>query len=126
MIRSLPRKQVLRGHGAFTRILGMGTALREGSVKLWYAPSRSSDSPKIGFAVTRALGDAVARNRVKRCLREAVRLHHDRFYQNTIPFDIVLMYVGSAVKRAGEIRCKDLERQVLSAFKRFMVRISDS
>jgi len=31
--------------------------------------------PKIGFTVTKALGKAVYRNRMKRRLREAVRLH---------------------------------------------------
>ncbi len=34
--------------------------------------------PRIGFTVPRALGKAVARNRIKRRLREAVRLSLDR------------------------------------------------
>jgi len=34
--------------------------------------------PRIGFTVPRALGKAVARNRIKRRLREAVRCHLDR------------------------------------------------
>jgi ribonuclease P protein component len=33
------------------------------------------NGPKIGFTVTKALGKAVNRNRMKRRLREAVRLH---------------------------------------------------
>jgi ribonuclease P protein component len=32
------------------------------------------DGPKVGFTVTKALGNAVVRNRMKRRLREAVRL----------------------------------------------------
>lgn len=31
--------------------------------------------PKVGFTVTKALGNAVVRNRMKRRLREAARLH---------------------------------------------------
>jgi ribonuclease P protein component len=36
------------------------------------------DGPRIGFTVPRALGKAVARNRIKRRLREAVRGALDR------------------------------------------------
>ena len=38
------------------------------------APEQEN-GPKIGFTVTKALGKAVYRNRMKRRLREAVRLH---------------------------------------------------
>jgi ribonuclease P protein component len=34
--------------------------------------------PRIGFTAPRALGNAVARNRIRRRVREAVRLHLDR------------------------------------------------
>jgi ribonuclease P protein component len=34
-----------------------------------------ADGPKVGFTVTKALGNSVVRNRMKRRLREAVRLN---------------------------------------------------
>ena len=36
------------------------------------------EGPHIGFTCPRALGKAVVRNRIKRRVREAVRLHLDR------------------------------------------------
>ena len=38
----------------------------------------STDGPKIGFTTPRGLGGSVVRNRIKRRLREAVRLRLDR------------------------------------------------
>jgi len=37
-----------------------------------------ADGPHIGFTTPRALGKAVVRNRIRRRVREAVRLHLDR------------------------------------------------
>ena len=38
----------------------------------------NADGPRIGFTTPRALGKAVARNRIKRRMREAVRSQLDR------------------------------------------------
>ncbi|MCL4851796.1 MAG: ribonuclease P protein component, partial [Bryobacteraceae bacterium] len=37
--------------------------------------TEGQEGPKVGFTVPRALGNSVQRNRIKRRMREAVRLH---------------------------------------------------
>ena len=44
----------------------------------FYLRGLAPDGPRIGLTVPRALGKAVVRNRIKRRVREAVRLHLDR------------------------------------------------
>jgi ribonuclease P protein component len=39
----------------------------------WYAREEPVGEPRLGFAVPKAVGNAVARNRIKRQLREIVR-----------------------------------------------------
>ena len=43
--------------------------------------------PRVGFTVPRAIGGAVVRNRIKRRLREAFRLHRDQLESR---WDLVL------------------------------------
>ena len=44
----------------------------------FYARRPDCEGPKIGFTVPRAVGKAVVRNRIKRRVREAVRLRLDQ------------------------------------------------
>lgn len=61
---------------------------------------------RLGITVSRRLGGAVTRNLIKRRLREAYRLHRERFREG---FDLVVVARGSAVK----VTYRKLEQDLL-------------
>jgi ribonuclease P protein component len=79
-----PRSLRLLRHADFERVYKLGRRHFSASFTVFYWPrqkasagsakSRTAEGLRIGFAVGRALGGAVQRNRIKRRLREAVRL----------------------------------------------------
>jgi len=76
-----------RGRSVSTRFL----------VLYWFPRDDSTDEPRLGLAVPRRVGPAVARNRVKRCLRELWRARLE-----AIPagFDYVLVVRPGFVEAA--------------------------
>jgi ribonuclease P protein component len=73
-----PRTSRLLRHADFERVYKQGRRHFSASLTVFYWPRPESETPnaglRIGFTVGRALGGAVQRNRMKRRLREAVRM----------------------------------------------------
>src|SRR5713226_3814414 len=76
-----PRNARLLRHADFERVYKLGRRHFSASLTAFYllrpeteAARSATSGPRIGFTVGRALGGAVQRNRMKRRLREAVRL----------------------------------------------------
>ena len=62
----------------FRCVYQRGNAVKNRNFVLYYRPNRLGKC-RIGFSVSKKIGKAVVRNRVKRCLREACRLHLTAF-----------------------------------------------
>jgi ribonuclease P protein component len=110
-----PRGARLLRHADFERVYKQGRRHFSASMTVFYL-QRQPDSPgaekssglRIGFTVGRVLGGAVQRNRIKRRLREAVRLSrpwpsaqvdvvvNPKKVLLTLPFDAVLNEIRQA------------------------------
>lgn len=71
----------------FQRVRETGQVKRHPAMILSYCPN-SQNHNRYGFITARYLGNAVKRNRVKRLMREAVRLQHINMQQG---YDIVFI-----------------------------------
>ena len=72
-----PKSKRLLKHSDFQRVYQKGRRQFTGNVTVFYLKREgpgTAAGPRIGFTVGRVLGGAVDRNRIKRRLREAVRL----------------------------------------------------
>ena len=118
----LPAEQRLRENRDFRLIYARGRSHAD-SLAVIYVLRRNGDyanaapGRRIGFVVSKKLGDAVVRNRIKRRLREAVRLHLPDLREG--PFDVIFVgrtgakgadwsaiqaTVGELLRRAGMLR----------------------
>jgi ribonuclease P protein component len=74
-----PRSVRLLRHADFERVYKQGRRHFAEHMTVFYLPRRvnenDADRLRVGFTVSKVLGAAVVRNRMKRRLREAVRLH---------------------------------------------------
>ena len=75
--RKFPKKRRLLRHADFERVYKQGRRHFAAHMTVFYLQRGEDDEPegvRVGFTVGRVLGGAVQRNRMKRRLREAVRL----------------------------------------------------
>ena len=73
----LPKQYRLKKRIAFNATYKSGTSFHKNGVTLFCGKIKNNDAPtKIGFVVSKKIHKrAVKRNRIKRLMREAVRLH---------------------------------------------------
>ena len=69
----MQRSLRLTGNKQFTKIRGQGNSAANRFLVIRFLPN-GLDHSRFGFMVSRRIGNAVVRNKVKRRLREAVRL----------------------------------------------------
>ena len=92
---SFPKQRRLTHASEYERVKRDGVVRRGKLLMLSAAAVENSGLSRVGFITSRRLGSAVARNRVRRRLREIVRRHQHDLRQD---FWIVLIARRDAVK----------------------------
>lgn len=82
-----PRSARLLRHADFERVYKQGRRHFAAHMTVFYQRRAEADGLRVGFTVGRVLGSAVVRNRMKRRLREAVRLSRP---ESGLPADVVI------------------------------------
>jgi len=111
-----PRSGRLLRHADFERVYKQGRRHFSTNITVFYFRRAEGEGMRVGFTVGRALGGAVDRNRMKRRLREAVRLSrrspgpgldvviNPKKSVRTVEFSVLL----AEVSRAFELICQKM------------------
>ncbi|MGA2039375.1 MAG: ribonuclease P protein component [Bryobacteraceae bacterium] len=108
---NFPKRVRLLRSTDFRRVYDRGTRFSGPLFAAFCLRGTAEDASRVGFTVPRALGKAVVRNRIKRRVREAVRLRLDGLNQS---WSIVI----NPRSRALEAPAAELEREVERLFRR--------
>lgn len=89
--QSFPRNHRLSGKSAFSAVYVVGTKHSRGPLVAYSKPNAFGHY-RWGLSVSRRVGNAVRRNRIKRLLRETVRILQLDFPKGSpAPYDIILV-----------------------------------
>ena len=106
-----PKSVRLLKHADFDQVYKNGRRQFSGHMTVFFRRREDAQGPRVGLTVGKALGGSVERNRIKRRMREAVRLHLGEL---SGPVDVVINPKKSVLKAEfGE-----LSAEVAQAFQK--------
>jgi len=128
--QTLRKSETLRGYRSFTTIISNGTLIVARPVRLYYVlEAGSSGHLQIGYTVSRNVKGAVLRNRIKRVLREAVRLHKGTLVEalrhRRHRLSAVLLYAGQNPTHRGAVRLASVEQPVAELLRQIGQLLAD-
>ncbi|TNE84977.1 MAG: ribonuclease P protein component [Deltaproteobacteria bacterium] len=109
--RDFPKSVRLRRSVEFKQVQRRGKRLSTENLRICVLPNALA-APRFGLTVSRKVGNAVVRNRVKRWLREAIR--HERVGAELGAVDLVFIAWPSAADAGAE----SIRKQVARSFAR--------
>jgi len=107
----MQRKLRLRDRSDFNRIYRGGKSFANGQFVVYWSKRSETEQFRMGVSVSKKLGNAVVRNRMRRVVKEMVRLNSDQIADKT---DFILIVRKPAVT----MKTKELERSMLHVLRK--------
>jgi ribonuclease P protein component len=103
---TLPRRERLRKRAEFTAVQGRGKKFHTERFLVFVLPQKVPLAPaRLGITVSRKVGGAVTRNRIKRLVREAFRRRKALF-----PKGLDIVFIAKQMKTVPEL--EDVLREI--------------
>jgi len=103
----LPRSSRVRKRGAFVEIQRTGRKTAGAGLLMFVLAQRKPGPARLGVTVSRRVGGAVVRNRVRRYVREVFRQHRDWFADGR---DVVFVALPKAAELDYHAVLDDMKR----------------
>lgn len=123
---TLRKEEIIRGRTTFHNIISSGNRLVEKVVFCFYRIEESGNEPNqilVGFTVSKKIGKAVVRNRIKRLMRESYRLHKDILQDTTtcIKYRASMIFVFGKIdsNSSKKIKFATIEQDMIQLLQRF-------
>lgn len=108
---SLQKRYRLAKRADFSRIYRVGKSAANMQFVVYHKTNKQTERFRVGVSASKKLGGAVVRNRVRRLVKEAVRLNADKIASNR---DIIVIVRRPVI----DLRFKEVEKSLLHAFRR--------
>jgi len=107
----MQRKLRLRSRSDFSRVYKTGCSFANSQFVVYWMKRPETERFRAGVSVSRKLGGAVVRNRIRRVVKELIRLNADKIADRT---DFIVIVRRPALG----MKTKDLERSLLHALRK--------
>lgn len=111
MVKRVQKELRLARREDFNRVYRSGKSAANQQFVVYYMPQPHIERFRLGVSVSKKLGSAVVRNRLRRVMKEIVRLNADRIRPQ---HDLVII----ARKPVVDMEYKEIEKSLLHVLKR--------
>lgn len=127
---TLRKNEILRGRNTFSKVFSSGNKMVDKYITCFYQLENSDTETNrvmVGFAVSKRIGKAVVRNRIKRLMRESYRLNKhillDTPSPNNFIASIILMYGKNNPVQIKNVVFESVKQEVERLLSRLRTKI---